>query len=112
MNSRSKFYLDLLYQQEITADKFVIKYIFFFMTPIFLAIFVITPGVQSVVIDMEKGEIKAKGNFDPIKVHKRIQKLSKMKIELISPKVQVKETEKKVIKETKQVINTTFKLFL
>lgn len=58
---------------------------------------------------MQKGEIKVKGSFDPIKVQKRIQKLSKKKIELISPKVQIKEqTEKKVIKETKQVIKTFY----
>ncbi|KAF4388149.1 hypothetical protein G4B88_021845 [Cannabis sativa] len=55
---------------------------------------------------MEKCEIRVKGCFDPIKVQKRIQKLSKKKIELISPKVQIKETtiiEKKVTKEIKQV---------
>ncbi|PON87511.1 Heavy metal-associated domain containing protein [Trema orientale] len=69
-----------------------------------------TQGVQTVEIDMEKGEIKAKGSFDPIKVQKRIQKLSKKKIELISPKLQIKDTiqtEKKVTKETKQVVSRT-----
>ncbi|PON56704.1 Heavy metal-associated domain containing protein [Parasponia andersonii] len=76
-----------------------------------------TQGVQTVEIDMEKDEIKAKGSFDPIKVQKRIQKLSKKKIELISPKLQIKgaiQTEKKVTKETKQVVwrTTTVKLHM
>ncbi|KAL5560667.1 hypothetical protein UlMin_036878 [Ulmus minor] len=69
-----------------------------------------TQGVQNVEIDMEKGEIKVKGSFDPIVIQKRIEKFSKKKIELISPKIQIKETiekDKKVIKEIKQPIPKT-----
>lgn len=58
---------------------------------------------------MEKGEIKVKGVFDPTKIQKRLEKLSKKKVELISPKPQIKEstvTEKKVVKETKEVVLT------
>ncbi|XP_062097630.1 heavy metal-associated isoprenylated plant protein 4 [Humulus lupulus] len=64
-----------------------------------------TQGIHNVETDMEKCEIWVKGSFDPIKIQKRIQKLCKKKVELILPKVQIKETslvEKKVIKETKQ----------
>ncbi|EXB70672.1 hypothetical protein L484_023858 [Morus notabilis] len=69
-----------------------------------------TQGVHSVDVDMEKGEIKAKGSFDPIEIQKRIEKLANKKIELISPKIQIKEsvqTDKKVVKETKQAISRT-----
>lgn len=55
---------------------------------------------------MEKGEIKAKGVFDPVQIQKRLEKLCKKKIELVSPKIQIKETpvvEKKIVKETKEV---------
>ncbi|XP_027337016.1 heavy metal-associated isoprenylated plant protein 4 [Abrus precatorius] len=52
----------------------------------------ITPGVQSVDIDIEKDEIKAKGKIDPLKILKLIEKKSKKKVELISPKVKPKET--------------------
>ncbi|RXI06652.1 hypothetical protein DVH24_025788 [Malus domestica] len=67
-----------------------------------------TQGVHNVEADMEKGEIKVKGVFDPTKIQKRLEKLSKKKVELISPKPQIKEsteTEKKVVKETKEVNN-------
>ncbi|XP_019465368.1 PREDICTED: heavy metal-associated isoprenylated plant protein 4 [Lupinus angustifolius] len=50
-------------------------------------------GVQNVDIDIEKGEIKAKGKLDPLKILKLIEKKSnKKKVELISPKVKPKET--------------------
>lgn len=55
---------------------------------------------------MEKGEIKAKGVFDPVQIQKRLEKLCKKKIELVSPKIQIKETpviEKKIVKEPKEV---------
>lgn len=60
-------------------------------------------------VERDKGEIKVKGNFDPTKIQKRLEKLCKKKIELVSPKVQIKEsitTEKKVVKETKEVVLT------
>ncbi|KAM2064833.1 hypothetical protein ACFX16_028182 [Malus domestica] len=69
-----------------------------------------TQGVHNVEADMEKGEIKVKGIFDPTKIQKRLEKLSKKKVELISPKPQIKEsteTEKKVVKETKEPISRT-----
>ena len=65
---------------------------------------VLLPGVHNVDVEREKGEIKVKGNFDAIKIQKRLEKLCKKKVELVSPKVQIKEsttTEKIVVKETK-----------
>ncbi|XP_015895358.3 heavy metal-associated isoprenylated plant protein 4 [Ziziphus jujuba] len=70
-----------------------------------------TQGVQNVEVDMEKGEIRAKGIFDPIKIHKQIERLSKKKTELISPKIQIKEKDTSKVdqkpKETKQEISRT-----
>ena len=60
---------------------------------------------------MVKGEIKAKGSFDPIKIQKQIEKLSKKKIELISPTVPIKDniqTEKKVIKEIAKPVSRPY----
>ena len=47
-----------------------------------------------------------KGVSHPIKIQKRVKKLSKRNVELVSPKIVIKESvavEKKVIKETKEV---------
>lgn len=69
----------------------------------------IAPGIHNVEVDRGKGEIKVKGDFDPVKIQKRIEKLCKKKIELVSPKVQIKEsttTQKIVVKETKEVVLT------
>ncbi|KAM4072477.1 hypothetical protein ACB094_11G141000 [Castanea mollissima] len=68
-----------------------------------------TQGVHTVETDMEKGELKVKGAIDPVKIQKRIEKISKRKVELISPKIKAKESvpvEKKV-KETKELISRT-----
>jgi hypothetical protein len=62
-------------------------------------------GVQTVEMHIEKGEIKAKGKLDPLKILKIIEKKSNRKVELISPKVKPKEitiADKKP-KETKDV---------
>lgn len=56
--------------------------------------------------DLEKNEVKVKGEIDAVKIHKKIERLSKRKVELISPKITVKavdETKKVVVKETKEV---------
>lgn len=56
-------------------------------------------------MNIEKGEIKAKGKLDPLKILKVIEKKSNRKVELISPKVKPKEIiimDKKP-KETKDV---------
>ncbi|KAJ1427847.1 Mlo-related protein [Sesbania bispinosa] len=69
----------------------------------------ITQGVQTVDMDIEKGEIKAKGKLDPLKILKVIEKKSMKKVELISPKVKPKEitaTDKKP-KEIKDPIIRT-----
>lgn len=57
-------------------------------------------GVHSVEADAEKSEIKVKGVIDVIKIHKLLEKLSKKKVELVSPLVKVTEsvTEKKEVK--------------
>lgn len=56
-------------------------------------------------IDIEKGEIKAKGKIDPLKIHKLIEKKSNKKVELVSPKPKPKDTPppQKNPKEVKQV---------
>ncbi|KAG2381025.1 Heavy metal-associated isoprenylated plant protein [Vigna angularis] len=64
----------------------------------------ITQGVQSVEIEIEKGEVRAKGKIEPLKILKLIEKKSKKKVELISPKVKPKEitTMEKKPKEIKE----------
>ncbi|KAK2650930.1 hypothetical protein Ddye_018419 [Dipteronia dyeriana] len=73
-----------------------------------------TQGVQSVEADIEKSEIKVKGVIDVVKIHKSIEKLSKRKVELISPQIKInKETaateiKKLAAKENKEsIIRTT-----
>ncbi|KAJ0053268.1 hypothetical protein Pint_00005 [Pistacia integerrima] len=67
-----------------------------------------TQGIQSVDVDFEKSEIKAKGMIDVIKIHKLIEKLSKKKVELISPQIKLEKesagTDQKKPKETKEPI--------
>ncbi|XP_056161775.1 heavy metal-associated isoprenylated plant protein 4 isoform X2 [Syzygium oleosum] len=60
-----------------------------------------TQGVHQVEVNMESNEVKVKGAIDPLGIHKKIERLSKRKVELISPKIKIKEveTEKKVVKE-------------
>lgn len=63
-------------------------------------------GVHKVDCDNEIGKITVKGVFDVVKMHKRIEKLSKKKVELVSPKPKIIQevvaasSEKKVVKET------------
>ncbi|KAG6628431.1 heavy metal-associated isoprenylated plant protein 4 [Carya illinoinensis] len=68
-----------------------------------------TQGVHAVGADFEKGELKVKGAIDPVKMQKRIEKLSKKKVVLISPIVKAKEsvTIEKKVKETKEPIVST-----
>lgn len=60
------------------------------------------PGVHSVDVKYEKNEVTIKGAIEAKKVHQRIQKWSKKKVELIS-ETKSKEVEKG--KETKKVIS-------
>ncbi|WCJ22838.1 Heavy metal-associated isoprenylated plant protein 4 [Euphorbia peplus] len=71
-------------------------------------------GVHSVDADFEKAEIKVRGGIDVIKIHKRIEKLSKKKVELVSPQIkkEIVVTEKKVVKEVKKVSTTTVKVHM
>ncbi|KAJ4727359.1 Heavy metal-associated isoprenylated plant protein [Melia azedarach] len=62
-----------------------------------------TQGVQSVDVDFEKSEIKVKGVIDVIKIHKLIEKLSKKKVELISPQVKLKESSTPEIKKPQEI---------
>ncbi|XP_027907075.1 heavy metal-associated isoprenylated plant protein 4 [Vigna unguiculata] len=66
----------------------------------------ITQGVQSVEIEIEKGEVRAKGKIEPLKILKLIEKKSNKKVELISPKIKPKEitTVEKKPKEIKEPI--------
>ncbi|QHO33688.1 hypothetical protein HN51_027355 [Arachis hypogaea] len=66
-------------------------------------------GVHSVEIDTEKGEIKAKGKLDPLKILKIIEKKSKRKVELISPKIKPKEnipTDSKPKEKKEPIVRT------
>lgn len=50
-------------------------------------------GVHGVDVDLEKNEIKVKGKIEAVKIHEQIEKWSKKKVELISPKPsEVKKT--------------------
>ncbi|ESQ33976.1 hypothetical protein EUTSA_v10009467mg [Eutrema salsugineum] len=75
-------------------------------------------GVHGVEFDLEKNEIKVKGKIEVVKIHKQIEKWSKKKVELISPKPsEVKKTttttttttvaEKKTTEVKKDAIRTT-----
>ncbi|KAL0759825.1 hypothetical protein Bca101_075975 [Brassica carinata] len=75
-------------------------------------------GVHGVDVDLEKNEIKVKGKIEVVKIHKQIEKWSKKKVELISPKSsEVKKTsttttttsvvEKKTTEVKKDVIRET-----
>ncbi|CAM8917475.1 unnamed protein product [Rhodiola kirilowii] len=61
-------------------------------------------GVHKVDCDIESGKITVKGALDVVKMHKRIEKLSNKKVELLSPKPKIIQevavTEKKIVKET------------
>lgn len=60
-----------------------------------------TQGVHGVEVNMESNEVKVKGAIDPVGIYKKIERLSKRKVELISPKIDIKaaEIKKKVVKE-------------
>ncbi|XVE99317.1 hypothetical protein REPUB_Repub03eG0187900 [Reevesia pubescens] len=72
-----------------------------------------TQGVHGVEVGFEKGEIKVKGDIDVIKIHKMIEKLSKKKVELVSPKINIADKEKaakpqeKVKEIKKPILRTT-----
>lgn len=64
---------------------------------------------------MEAGEIRVKGLIHAKKIQERIEKLSKKKVDLVSPQGKIKETtatEKIVKVDTKEVsVNCLMKLF-
>lgn len=53
--------------------------------------------------DIEAGEIRVKGLIHAKKIQERIEKISKKKVELVSPEGKIKDTTVKV--ETKEVSN-------
>lgn len=66
-------------------------------------------GVHGVELDVGKGEIKVKGVIDVIKIHKMIEKVSKKKVEILSPQIKTTDKDKAAAtpskpKETKKVI--------
>ncbi|XP_050237362.1 heavy metal-associated isoprenylated plant protein 4 [Mercurialis annua] len=63
-------------------------------------------GVRSVDVDFQKSEIKVKGVIDVIEFHKKVEKLSKKKVQLIPPQLNIKIAEKKV-EETKATVHKT-----
>ncbi|XP_052874194.1 heavy metal-associated isoprenylated plant protein 4 isoform X2 [Gossypium arboreum] len=78
-----------------------------------------TQGVHGVELDVGKGEIKVKGVIDVIKTHKMIEKVSKRKVEILSPQIKITDKDKAAAtpikpKETKKPIlrTTTMKVHL
>ncbi|KAK8339628.1 hypothetical protein V6Z12_A08G047600 [Gossypium hirsutum] len=78
-----------------------------------------TQGVHGVELDVGKGEIKVKGVIDVIKTHKMIEKVSKKKVEILSPQIKITDKDKAAAtpiepKETKKPIlrTTTMKVHL
>ncbi|KAL9228785.1 hypothetical protein vseg_004328 [Gypsophila vaccaria] len=63
-------------------------------------------GVHSVETNFEKSEVKVVGLIDSKKIHERIEKLSKKKVELLKLEENFKETVvvQKVVKETKAAV--------
>lgn len=54
-------------------------------------------------IEVETGKVSVKGVFDPVKIHKRIEKKTRKKVELISPKPKEKVDKPPEKKEEKKV---------
>lgn len=75
-------------------------------------VYVMFAGVQTVDMDIEKGEIKAKGKIDPLKILKLIEKKSNKKVELISPKVKPKEVTTKDDKKPKETKDVSYSFFI
>ncbi|KAF7113399.1 hypothetical protein RHSIM_RhsimUnG0129000 [Rhododendron simsii] len=62
-------------------------------------------GVQSVDAQFEKGEVTVKGSFDEKEMHKRLEKLSKKKVETVDNKVKITKEVLPVKKaETRRVV--------
>ncbi|KAF9624363.1 hypothetical protein IFM89_010389 [Coptis chinensis] len=65
-------------------------------------------GVQSVDVDIEKGEIKVIGKVDGKKIHERIEKISKKKVVMtLAPKTKDNKGEEKKGKKESVSISTT-----
>lgn len=64
-------------------------------------------GVRAVDVNFEKSEVKVVGVIDSKKIHQRIERLSKRKVELLKVEANFKHTVvvEKVVKETKEVSN-------
>ncbi|KAI3693857.1 hypothetical protein L1987_76812 [Smallanthus sonchifolius] len=63
-----------------------------------------TPGVHKVDVMHEKGEIRVEGTFEVKKIHERLEKWSRKKVEVLSQDkkpIEKKETKKETIKTTK-----------
>ncbi|XP_057531511.1 heavy metal-associated isoprenylated plant protein 4 [Amaranthus tricolor] len=75
-----------------------------------------TQGVRAVDVNFEKSEVKVVGVIDSKKIHQRIERLSKRKVELLKVEANFKHTVvvEKVVKETKEpvVFNHTVKAHL
>ncbi|KAL8253986.1 hypothetical protein R6Q59_032207 [Mikania micrantha] len=63
-----------------------------------------TPGVHKVDVIHEKGEIRVEGTFEVKKIHERLEKWSRKKVEILSQdkkSIEKKETKKETIKTIK-----------
>ncbi|XP_021755155.1 heavy metal-associated isoprenylated plant protein 4-like isoform X2 [Chenopodium quinoa] len=62
-------------------------------------------GVRAVDVNFEKSEVKVVGAFDSKKIHQKLERLSKRKVEVLKVEENYKHTVvvEKVVKETKEV---------
>ncbi|XP_021735543.1 heavy metal-associated isoprenylated plant protein 4-like [Chenopodium quinoa] len=69
-------------------------------------------GVRAVDVNFEKSEVKVVGAFDSKKIHQKLERLSKRKVELLKVEQNYKHTVvvEKVVKETKEVAVFTHKV--
>ncbi|CAN0897808.1 Heavy metal-associated isoprenylated plant protein 4 [Linum grandiflorum] len=61
--------------------------------------------VHSVIVDVEKGELKVKGVIEVKEIHKVIEKISKRKVEFVTCETESKKVEQ--VKQTKEIVRTT-----
>ncbi|KAK9144492.1 hypothetical protein Sjap_004395 [Stephania japonica] len=81
-----------------------------------------TEEVRNVEVDAEKNEIKVHGKIDVTKIHERIKKITKKKVDLISPvpksTISKESSDEKIVKEKKEtkaellVSTTTLKVHM
>ncbi|XP_055808055.1 heavy metal-associated isoprenylated plant protein 4 isoform X2 [Solanum dulcamara] len=70
-----------------------------------------TQGVHTVDVKFEKDEVTVKGAIDAKKIHQRLEKWSKKKVEIVS-QTKVKEVEKEKEVKMETIKTTTLKVYM